>query len=194
VMPKAYDWLTMRTNRCDIYTSFFDKFVKHVVGVARFKSESTEHYVSAFVKISDEAFALLVLENCEDRWKDMHERGVTRSQVPCKFTDGGVSVRNGRCRTHRGWSQNGLRRFKVLFGEVKKDRARENRPFEGQYMLHRKQHHANKGSEIKGKVAYPDDDISCSSIEDEMGDFEAPRAAAGINEGDAIVYTQIVGV
>jgi hypothetical protein len=196
VVPTAVGWLTMRANKDKLYFDFFDKFVKHVVGVANFKSSSTSKYVSSFVKISDEAFALLVLENCETRWRDMLRRGVTKSKLPCKYTDGGLSLNNGRSRTHKGWSNAGLTRYNELFREVRSDRSKPNQPFEGQYMLHRMENFPNKAQESRGaRVNYSDDEISCGDIEDEMEDFQAPIAMGQTSGASAgMECTQMEGV
>ena len=92
--------------------------------------------------ISDEAFALLLIENSYDRWMDIfktHGGNAGRrapgaysekqwvSDVPPKYTHGGIiykeaAVRERAAKDVKGWSNEGIRRYNALFHEVKKDR------------------------------------------------------------------------
>ena len=173
-VPEAKDWLTMRTNQDDLYFEFFDRFVKHVVGVTIFKSASPNTYLSRFVKIGDEAFAHLVIENCESRWLDMLQNNSTKSKENCKYTDGGISVRLGRNRILKGWSPVGLNRYNTLFAQVRDDRKLPDQPFESYYMKHREDHHAisaAKGRRAKRDYA-EDQGVTCTHVMDEMSDFQ----------------------
>ena len=105
-----------------------------MVGVTIFKSASPNAYLSRFVKIGDEAFAQLVLENCE--WLDMLQNNSTKSKEKCMYTDGGLSVRLGRNRVLKGWSPVGLNCYNTLFTQVRDDRLLPDQPFESYYMKH----------------------------------------------------------
>jgi hypothetical protein len=167
-MMTIKDWLTMRNDVGGMYTIFFEKFVVQVVGVARYRSKVSSQFLSSFVTIGDEAFALLVLENCEEKWVDMHSNGVTKSKMKNKYTDGGSSAKSGRSRMLKGWSNKGLNRFNELFKMVKKDRERKDVTFEGTFL--NKTRDKGQGRKRKRMVmrVVEDDDEPCEYIEDEM--------------------------
>jgi hypothetical protein len=169
-MPKMENWLTMRNNTDDCYTVFFDKFVVHVVGSVSFRNKVAVQQVSSFVTIGDEAFALLVLENSEERWFDMSLTNNTKSKMRNKYTDGGTCTKTGRSRTYKGWSNAGLNRFNELFRKVKADRDRTNNSFEGLY-LQMKQNELNGTKKRKRRVEDNWDEVVCDHIEDEMADM-----------------------
>jgi hypothetical protein len=87
--------------------------------------------------VSDEAFALLLLENSFERWLDlfsnhkgpvMQQRGVRQrefqSDVPTMYTRGGIKYENTKQKqSEKGWSADGIVRFNALFDQVKRDRA-----------------------------------------------------------------------
>ena len=78
--------------------------------------------------MTDEALALLIWENQEERWLDMVASGTNKSLLPGKYTDGGVSrVRTGRSRKGKGWSTRGVRRFNELCKLVENDRNTDER-------------------------------------------------------------------
>lgn len=98
--------------------------------------------------VSDEAFVYLVLENTYDRWLDIFSQnhqankspptlGTERrwfSDVPTKFTEGGMKYSEGAIRQQdkgvaRGWSKAGLERYNKLFRGVKKERMANPRLF-----------------------------------------------------------------
>jgi hypothetical protein len=162
------DWLTLRNDDGGKYTTFFERFVVHVVGAAKFRSKVLVQFLSNFVTVGDEAFALLVLENCEDKWMDMHSNKITKSKMTNKYTDGGSSVKSGRSRMLKGWSNKGLNRFNELFKMVRKDRARKDVTFEGEFL--NKMRDKCNGRKRKRMVMRVDveDDEPCEHIEDEM--------------------------
>lgn len=80
--------------------------------------------LSKYATVSDEAFALLCLENNYNTWMDMGVTGNKKtSKVPRKYTNGGSSKgKNGTLQHNKGWSDEGLCRFNELFGLVEKNR------------------------------------------------------------------------
>ena len=91
--------------------------------------------------ISDEAFALLLLENSFDRWLDIYrqnkgvvtqERGLkvrkVVSDVAPIYTKGGIKYDTPSAEhAVKGWSDAGRSRFNALYGLVKQDRAKNSR-------------------------------------------------------------------
>jgi hypothetical protein len=125
--------------------------------------------VSNFVTVSDEAFVLLVIENCEAKWKDMFDKNVTTSTMPNKYTDGGTCIKSGRSRTYRGWSNAGLHRFNYLFNLVKKDRMRTDNGFEGNFLSRMQTNRSNNNKrKVRVVVNYPPEDNICLKVEDDM--------------------------
>jgi hypothetical protein len=80
--------------------------------------------LSNYATVSDEAFALLCLENNYETWMDMGLTGNKKtSNVPRKYTNGGSSKgKNGTSQHNKDWSDEGLCRFNELFGLVEKNR------------------------------------------------------------------------
>jgi hypothetical protein len=93
-------------------------------------SSSPERLVCS---VSDEAFALLLLENSFERWFDlfsnhkgpiMQQRGVRQrefqSNVPTMYTRRGIKYENTKQnQSEKGWSANRIERFNALFDQVK---------------------------------------------------------------------------
>jgi hypothetical protein len=118
--------------------------------------------------ISDEAFALLLLENSYDRWLDifcnnkgavMQRRGVKQrafqSDTPTLYTKGGIKYDKTDMRQSvKGWSDEGIARFNVLFEQVKRDR--ETTPlFERRWLAERNKARGEVGANLKKRKRQP---------------------------------------
>jgi hypothetical protein len=131
---------------------FFDNFLPCVI-----KKSMFEHQVAVATNdrtlctVSDEAFALLLLENSFDRWQDIYrlrkgevtpKRGQKRrefeSDVPTRYTKGGIvydkTVKNN---DPKGWSAEGIKRYNKLYAKVKEDR-KTNKTFAINWLEKRK--------------------------------------------------------
>ena len=125
-----------------LYQAFYTRFVRCITGKSKFKDRlqmaRSEQEMST---VSDEAFALLLLENSQDRWLDIYksENGKVHtkrnqlkrqweSDVPTAFTDGGIKYNEGQKKKKKkgfkGWNEAGILRFNVLFDAVKSDRRK----------------------------------------------------------------------
>jgi hypothetical protein len=126
------------------FKTFFRYFVPAVVAKNKFKSRllAPMSSDSHMCTVSDEACTLLLLENCYDRWVDVHKNkmeGSTsidlsvagksqkrkrrwESDVSPKYTNGGIRYSDDRRMSHKGWKDEGIRRFNVLCHRVSKDR------------------------------------------------------------------------
>jgi hypothetical protein len=129
-------FLEGRTNQ-EAYALFFDRFIKcmgkKTTWSARLADAKSEKGICTK---SDEAFALLLLENNFDRWIDIFDRNdgnvaVRRGQkkrkfesdVPTKYTKGGhVYLDTNKTKEEKGWSSTGIERFNSLFDKVQVDR------------------------------------------------------------------------
>ena len=117
--------LKMRSENNFMYYDFINYFVSAVVGKMNYKKKSCNLVLSKYATVSDEAFALLSLENNFDTWIDMGLTGNSKtSKVPRKYTNGGNSLGKVATSQHnKGWSNEGLHRFNELFGLVEMNRA-----------------------------------------------------------------------
>ena len=115
----------MRLERNYIYYDFIHYFVSAVIGKMDYKKRLCSFLLSSYATVSDEAFAILSLENNYDTWMDMGLTGNTKtSNVPRKYTNGGKSKGTAATSQHnKGWSNEGLCRFNDLFDLVEKNRA-----------------------------------------------------------------------
>lgn len=127
----------------DSVLALYQYFVPCVVGKKRFKAKMNEHLTkdAEICTVSDEAFALLLLENQYDRWTDIHQRKCNsstevrgkserrkrkwESDVAPKYTEGGIKYSKERRMNHKGWREEGIVRFNVLSAMVKEDRVQK---------------------------------------------------------------------
>ena len=118
-----------------------------MVGARKFDRLSLTHSLSKFVFVGDEAFALLIHENQEDRWWEMHVSGKTKTTTPAKYTDGGRSSKLSGCsRLGKGWDYRGTERFNDLCGLVQQDRRSSHaQNFEEDCVAHRSETRDGKG-------------------------------------------------
>ena len=145
-MPAMEDILEMRS-RPKIYVSFFSYFVRAVVGRSRFDhrvQDVNSKRDKDLATVSDEALALLLVENSIGRWTDIFVRNnfgtpprksgqksnKTRSEsdVMTKYTSGGIFTRGEddtmTTRGSKGWSAEGMERYNELFSLVVEDRKK----------------------------------------------------------------------
>ena len=133
----ASDYLGFRTNQTN-YTVFLDKFVRQVVGARKFDKWAESVSISQFVRVSDEACALLMHENQEHRWRHMLTNNTNKCDLPGLCTDGGKAKENtGRSHKAKGWSNKGINRFNALCKLVQTDRKGNHAAaFERDYQIH----------------------------------------------------------
>jgi hypothetical protein len=115
------------------YVYFCTHFLKCVVGIVNYKKLLGQGCkLSKVATPSDEALALLLIENSIHRWtREFEIREVKGEQhqikedelVPSKFTSSGSNKRQkGLTKRYKGWTQAGIQRFNVLLDQVKEDR------------------------------------------------------------------------
>ena len=176
LMPTLEEF-RQRSKEPEKYCIFIDKFVRAVVGAAKFGGKADKELLSRWCKVGDEALALLLIENQEERWKfsfaHPHER---KCPLPGKFTDGGKPAKEGgKNRANQGWSKAGLLRFNELFEMVENDRNTDaGMRLEIAYLQHRKRMiEESKKRSGKDKKTY-------------LADGEAPVVAR--NEMTSLVF------
>jgi hypothetical protein len=130
----------------DAYKVFFKYFVKCVTRISVWeKNLKTATTDGELCTVSDEAFALLLLENSWSRWIDIYRKDpealyprcgskqVTVSNVPTMYTKGGIKYQKGvegqdpdksqATRNHKkGWGRRGVERYNELFKMVEANR------------------------------------------------------------------------
>ena len=132
------DFLEMR-RREDAYMIFYKHFIKCITKKTVYEENIQKATTyNDICTVSDEAFALLLLENSWDRWMDIYKhdqtallprRGGQQRQlfschIPTKYTKGGYKYGNTEesGSNKKGWSREGIQRYNELFALVDADR------------------------------------------------------------------------
>ena len=140
------------------YIDFLEFFIPSVVGKMVYKDNCCIKRLSEYVSISDEAFAILVLENNIDCWIDMfNNQTTTTTSVKRKYTNGG-SADGMKASTRRlqGWSNEGRERFNQLFDMVEADREGPHAlEFEEMFMLRCQEANEMKKRELEEQLLQP---------------------------------------
>ena len=135
------------------YLVYLSDFMRVIVGCAMYDSFVAKLKISEFVGVSDEALALLIWENQEERWMDMVANGTSKSTKQGMYTDGGTSRnQSGRSRKGKGWSNKGIIRFNDLCKKVEENRKTQARKDLEDAFLAKKQEEASSGSGRKRKA------------------------------------------
>jgi hypothetical protein len=157
----------------EAYSAFFEHFLPCATKktlwdrhIAKAVSNSNSKKFQSLCTISDEAFALLLLENSYNQWLDlflnnrgpvMQRRGVKQrgfqSNVPTSYTRGGIKYdKTDMTQPVKEWSEEGMARFNALFDQVIADRA-ENPDFERRWLEARKGAQEEEGTTAKSANA-----------------------------------------
>lgn len=150
---------------------FVRKVLCHIVGKRKWNSASRTLMLQQFVDTSDEAMAMLILENNYAKWSGEVEEKVY-GRVDQNGVRSGVVGDKSTLYTNRGnkreWSRDGLRRFKVLTDELNKvkmdERHREAYRVLQKHILE-SETVLNESSKRKRRVSVMD-----PSIFDELGE------------------------
>jgi hypothetical protein len=160
-LPSVRNILALRrTGSGDVneaYVYFCENFLKYVVGVSRFNREyRSGNGILSMATISDEAFALLQLENSETRWAAefaFKNKGqeISQKDLPQPlYTSGGSnnkSEQRGFTKKHGGWSEDGIKRFNDIYKLIDKDRETN-----GKWFDERLRERMMKSGELDGNV------------------------------------------
>ena len=184
------------------YSVFFDLFVPCAtkktswdrrIAAALNKCDSNKD--KRLCTISDEAFALLLLENSYDRRLDLftnnkgpivQRRGVKERgfqlDVPTLYTRGGIKYdKTDVTQCVKGWSDEGIARFNAIFDQVKADRV-ANPEFEPRWLESRRSAQEAEGGTTKKRKRQPmqarselfesDDDAKIAPVDDGATDSD----------------------
>lgn len=101
---------------------FFEYFLPGVVGRKKYKNVVAFKIVSKIATISDEAFAILLLENSWNKWEDELAK---RTKDPSKLTPTKWTSSKTQGKRYCGWHKEGILRFNELCNAVKNDRIKD---------------------------------------------------------------------
>lgn len=127
----APDMLVSGRRNTEGFHLFCDVFLSRVVGVTEWRESCTSVFVTDMASVSDEAFAILCIENYWDEWanKNVEEYksevafdATTNTRKKRKTTWGIYTKGATGSRRYGGWSAEGLERFNVLYEKVVQDR------------------------------------------------------------------------
>jgi hypothetical protein len=147
---------------------FVEYYVSAVIGLRHFEKHKCTQLYREYVTISDEAFAILTIENNWSRWIDMATTEDWRSSsVPTKWTvtrdKTATAERRGRgnskndddvqptARRYRGWSAIGIERYNQLFDEITSHRAKNSSTLLEDRLLKHFQHETDMRGKSKRK-------------------------------------------
>ncbi len=150
VVPAEDAFLAVRRNY-EVARVFFNYFLPSVVGKATWKKEATQKRVSDIATVSDEALALLLLENSRETWlacylKERKKKTIVlRSGEDGGYEETGIgshdqeeqeegggqesiplrkyTANSRNARRYGGWTQEGRARFNLLCKIVAADRG-----------------------------------------------------------------------
>ena len=142
-MPVTPDTMKERYTDHPLYKDFVCFFVSGVVGIRHFDKHKCHDPISKYITISDEAFAVLTLENNWDRWSSMAAKNEWKdSEIHSKWTTSNekrkeVSMNQDaeesdsdevtpQAKRFRGWSARGIARYNQIFSEIKEERTKQN--------------------------------------------------------------------
>jgi hypothetical protein len=148
-VPLLENILKMREDKEGAYTFFADHLIECVAGKMRWKNQKREQLMSEVATPTDEAFALLILENSIMRWLDIAENG-TESLVKPVYTRGKAA---GGSRKYEGWTDAGKTRFNELIDDVTADRSNHSE-WDKSYLEKKQQDVVHGGKRKRQRIVY----------------------------------------
>ena len=192
MLPKLEEILCLRRDPKVFYV-FCDNFLSWVCGRNLWKKRWTVETVSQIATVSDEAFALLLLENSWKKWTAEgrnEEDGEDENSVD---TEGNQTrwTKNGRSAVmYKGWSREGIERFNELYSIVMEDRKTERgKKVEAEYRDARNEEYGQpkKRKLEKGYIGltceddFSDDDLGYSSPAKRRNSHDEERSSMSSN-------------
>ena len=118
----------LRNNKEDYL--FFGEFVASIVcSKEKFNHEKCNSYFSDIVTVSDEALALLILDNSYNYWVDKYDNRGSGRETPKRFK---YTNQQG-ARQHQGWNLAGIQQFGKFCEAVQADRAIRGKDFDAHF-------------------------------------------------------------
>lgn len=144
------EYKQLRENK-EAYTHFCDHFLPCVIGLSTWTKEVFSTEISKMASPSDEAWALLLLENSWDLWHQMaeyEEKGeklATELRKKTKYTSTA-----GTSNKYEGWGDEGIPAYNKYVQMVREDREK-NKEFDVSYLAYKKEEQEMKMSGGKQK-------------------------------------------
>ena len=148
------DVAAMREDRNGAYTVFCEHVLSHVVGRDIWKRLSHNRVIGDISTVSDEAFALFLLENGWDVWKALADGGTGHKRAQLPTTK--YSLRGPGTKKFQGWTEQGITRFNELFDKVKENRLNDEGVFEKDFMQEKMESIINKRKPRQKQNNVPD--------------------------------------
>jgi hypothetical protein len=121
-MPDLEDILTFADDVNGAYTWFCDHILPQITGRIHWKLHTPKKFISKVATPSDEAFAILLMENSYDLWKATFN---TKKHEPKHTGEGGANIpeakyskNGGGTAKFKGWSNEGMNRFNEIRSEI----------------------------------------------------------------------------
>ena len=155
------DFLQMRSNE-KAFFQFCDHILPCVVGKKLWDKSMGVKHMSGIATTTDEAWALLVLENSWDVWKQQARSPNGKVELKERRSTKWTNTSSLASRSE-GWGQKGMRRFNELVRKVKEDRQRSE-GVEQLYMESKQDESDRKAGKQKRKRQgdYEKEDVECS--------------------------------
>jgi hypothetical protein len=137
VRPTLVDMLSMGDNENNADNTFCDHILPAVCGRKSNEAKFNENYLSKVATVSDEAFAVLSIENAWDRWFFQLDKPDSDNIPATRYSQEGSQ---SRALIYSGWKKIGTERFRELQKLVKQDRTTDDRmEFEKLYLAKRQE-------------------------------------------------------
>ena len=151
----------MRSNE-KAFFQFCDHILSCVVGKKLWDKSMGVKHMSGIATTTDEAWALLVLENSWDVWKQQARSPNGKVELKERRSTKWTNTSSLASRSE-GWGQKGMRRFNELVRKVKEDRQRSE-GVEQLYMESKQDESDRKAGKQKRKRQgdYEKEDVECS--------------------------------
>ena len=132
---KLEDIMCLRKNQNDGYFFFYDCILRCVVAKMKWKHLVRRNLpIDTLITVSDEAFALLVLENGWEKWTKQHNEKTTNKKAKKDIKSLHTNDAREGNSSFDGWKPEGLDRFNMLVYKVIRDRKSvEGKAFDKQY-------------------------------------------------------------
>ncbi len=130
----------------DVFAIFCNSFISCLVGKITYRGAVSAARIAEYVSISNEAYALVYLENSYDRWE---AEAVGALKLPDKKW-----TRDPQAATlYKGWSQDGILRYNELSKSVRDMRKQpDTKKFEGDFRDQMKEGFLQKGKKKPEKI------------------------------------------
>jgi len=142
-LKELHEYQKLRTN-VEAYGHFCDRILPCVIGKMEWSKEVYSKEISKIATPTDEAWALLLLENSWDLWHQMAEYELKAEKLPkelrvkTKWTSTAISAVK-----YEGWGEDGIPRYNELVKKVREDRG-QHKSFDAAFLEKKREERASK--------------------------------------------------